>query len=158
MMSMPKIYHNYSDLILALDLLKEKREELVFSFLNHDYRWLLKTYRYKGNQVAFDLVRDYFFTLWVDEHFYLHDRLPEPMFYRVLELFKILVDDPSLIQSGIAHELQLQKLKVINSLLIINDKKSKEFNELICSYERENMIFDKKFKELEKTFLAERGS
>jgi hypothetical protein len=144
---MQKLRKSKDDTSYVLNFLFKKREELLLPFLNKDYKWIGLSFKYERNPAAFNLVREYYKTLWIDTH--LLDILSNPKFdivklkilYNLLELIENKTF--KLQNTQIAHTLLTSKLEVIGELLKHGD--NKRFNELKFSYEKDKALFEREF-------------
>ena len=80
---MSMVNKSHSDLLYLLMLLSKKREDLLSPFLDNSINeWIGLSFKYEGNQEAFNLVKERFVTLWIDSHI---TQIIEAMFLIMLD-------------------------------------------------------------------------
>lgn len=138
-----------SETTYILGLLAKKREELISPFLDEDPQLIGRSFKYERNPAAFNLVRDCFFTLWVDRHIkqILEDDVSEQVRIKAMGLISELMNTfkSPLDDSTLKHELLKSQLRVIEDLLQREDTSQQNLNKLICSYERDKALFEREF-------------
>ncbi len=151
---MQKNYHN--DIISALNFLRKGRVQLYTPFLKHDALLIVgPSFRYENNEPAFDLVKDQYFTLWLDSQF--KSLFSQKNFSK--EVHDLLLKAVESIFSTILHskesksifDLQLirTKEKIVNELLLKVEDMDKKLNELKFAYDKDKALFERKLKEYE---------
>lgn len=148
------VKRSHDDLLYIFSLLSKKREELISPFLDKDFEWIGLSFKYERNQAAFDLVRERFVTLWIDKHItkIIEDDIPEHVRNKAMELLSEYMNTSKseLDDSMIKHSLLETKLKVLKSLLTVEDLNHQKLNELKYSYEKDKALFERKFQRFEK--------
>lgn len=151
---MSLVKRSHDDLLYILTLLFKKREELTSPFLDKDYEWIGLSFKYERNQAAFDLVRERFVTLWIDKHItkIIEDDIPEHVRNKAMELLSEYMNtsNSELDDSKIKHSLLETKLKVLKSLLTVEELNHQKLNELRYSYEKDKALFEREFQRFEK--------
>ena len=109
---------SHSDLLYLLMLLSKKREDLLSPFLDNSINeWIGLSFKYEGNQEAFNLVKERFVTLWIDSHItqIIEDDVPDNIRYKAMELFSEYMETSisEFDDTNIKHSLLETKLKVI---------------------------------------------
>ena len=144
---------SHDDLRYILTLLFKKRGELISPFLDKDYEWIGMSFKYERNQTAFDLVRECFFTLWIDKHItqIIEDDIPNHVRNKAMELLSeyIQTSNSKLDDSKIKHSILVTKLRVLRTLLNTEDENNKHLNELRYSYEKDKALFEREFRKYE---------
>lgn len=150
---MPKQKKSNKDLLYVLSLLSKKREELVSPFLDKEPEWIGPTFKYERNQPAFDLVREKFFTLWIDTHFtqLMADNIAEDVRIKALGIFSELMNasKTDMDDSSIKHSMLSTKVSVIKELLRNENNLNKKYNEIKLAYERDKALFEREFQKYE---------
>lgn len=140
---------SHNDLLYILTLFFKKRVELISPFLEKNYEWIGKSFKYERNQDAFDMVRECFLTIWIDKHItqIIEDDIPEHVRYKVMELLSEYMNtqNSELDDSKIKHSLLETKLKVLKTLLNADDLNNQKLNELRYSIEKDKALFEREF-------------
>jgi hypothetical protein len=131
----------------------KKREELVTSFLDKHVDIIGLTFKYETNQAAFDLVRDRFKSLWIDQHFLqiLNDDISETTRKKIMSLLVnyLETNESTLNDSDIIHSLLQKKIEILGELISFEDNNIRKYNELKFSYERDKALFERELKKYE---------
>lgn len=144
-------------LVAALNFMQKGRVQLYTPFLEHDSLTIVgPSFRYENIQAAFDLVRDQYFTLWLDS---LFNKLNENKEYdskcrkiilsAIEKLYEIILETK---KSAPTIELSLIRTKeeAIHSLLTKASDMNKKLNLLKYSYIKDKKLFERKLREYEK--------
>lgn len=143
-------------LAAALDFMQKGRVQLYTPFLKQDSLTIVgPSFKYENIQAAFDLVRDQYFTLWMDS---LFNKLNENKEYdsncrkfilsAIEKLYEIILETK---KSAPTLELSLirSKEEAIQILLAKASDMDKKFNMLKYSYEKDKKLFERKLKKYE---------
>lgn len=151
---MQKQKKSYEELKYILQLLSKGRESLLSPFLGNMNEWICLSFKYERNSAAFNLVREKFKTLWIDEHLtqLIEDGCPYYVKRRCVECISALLGDKeSLIDdSTMCHSLLTSKKSVINELLRFEDCNNEKLDELRFSYEKDKALFERLLIQFEK--------
>ena len=151
---MSMVNKSHSDLLYLLTLLSKKREDLLSPFLDNSINeWIGLSFKYEGNQEAFNLVKERFVTLWIDNHItqIVEDDVPDNVRYKAMELFSEYMEtsNSEFDDTNIKHSLLETKLKVIKELLKHEDLNSQKLNEFRYSYEKDKALFERMFRKFD---------
>lgn len=150
---MPDINVKYERLRRILGLLRGKREELLSLFLEKDSELVGLSFKYEGNQAAFNLVRDYFYARWISSSItnVMNGDMPDEVKRKALSLISELAgekcsqqDDPA-----INHYLLQQRMRGLVKLLSIEDIAAIRRGEVEYSHDKEKALFEREFKKYE---------
>ena len=146
---------SHSELMYILDLLSSKRTELLVPFLESDLnQWIAHSFKYENNQPAFNLLKDYYKTLWIDKHFeqLTIDEQPESVKKKALTILSEFLQSKSfeLDDALIKHGLLTAKLKTVNELLKYEDISTNQMNEFKYACEKDKALFEREFTRYEK--------
>lgn len=146
---------NYKvDLVSVLNFLRKGRVQLYTPLLKQDAIFIVgPSFKYENNQSAFDLVRDQYFTLWLDSQFNilftnkdLSEEANNILLKAVEKMFELMAHSQN---STPKFELQLihTKEKVIEEMLLKAGDMDKKLNELKYAYDKDKALFERKFRE-----------
>ncbi len=142
------------ELLYIRDLLSKKREELIDPFLSRDPELMGNTFKYERNQSAFNLVREQYITLWIDNHFVqlMKDNVPHETLHKCLSLLSGLLQNTNRVidDSEISHCILSAKNQVIQELLNEDERNTVKLNELRYSYEKDRALFEREFEKYER--------
>lgn len=145
--------YNHERVLYILSMLSKKRGELLSLFLERDPDMQRLSFKYEGNQSAFNIVKDYFYSLWVDSHFLqiINDEIAEDTKNKALAILSELIGEKSslLDDSQLKHSLLQQRMKALGALLEFEDVASLRRNETEFSYEKTKALFEREFKKYE---------
>lgn len=144
------------DLVSALNFLRKGRVQLYTPFLKQDAIFIVgPSFKYENNQPAFDLVRDQYFTLWLDLQFNilfankdLSEEAHNILLKAVEKMFALMAHSQN---STPKLELQLIQTKeeVIEEMLLKAGDMDKKLNELKFAYDKDKALFERKLKKYE---------
>lgn len=141
------------ELLYIINMFVKKREELITPFLEGHDELIGLTFKYERNQAAFDLVRDRFISLWIDQHFLqiLNDDISESTRKKIMSLLVsyLKTNESALDDSDIMHSLLQKKIEILGKLISFEDNNTRKYNELKYSYERDKALFEREFKKYE---------
>lgn len=140
------------DVVFLLNFFFKKREELLLPFLEKNAELIGKTFRYEGNQPAFDLVRSGFYTLWIDKHIQQISSkdFPDSLVSKALSLISAYIGRKSIVNNpDIAHILLNEKMLIINQWLEIENRNMEKWNAIKYSYEKDKALIEREFRKYE---------
>ena len=141
------------EITYILYLLSRKREDRISPFLDNDYEWIGLSFKYEGNQAAFNLVRECYITLWLDKHIIqlFEDEISENVRNKVMALLSVFMEtsESKFDDSMIKHTLLETRLNILKSILHTEDNMEQRLNELRYLYEKDKALFNRELKKYE---------
>lgn len=140
-------------MLRTLGALRDGRVALLSLFLEKDSELVGLSFKYEGNQAAFNLVRDYFYARWISSSItnVMNGDMPDEVKRKALSLISELAgekcsqqDDPA-----INHYLLQQRMRGLVKLLSIEDIAAIRRGEVEYSYDKEKALFEREFKKYE---------
>ncbi len=149
---------SHNELLYILDLLSSKRAELLTPFLeSKSNEWTNYSFIYEKKQIAFDLVRNCYTTLWIDKHFEQlnTDDQPNSVKKKALTLLSefLHMKSSELDEAQLKHELLTSKLKTIKELLNYEDISTIQMNEFKYAQVKDKALFEREFEKYENEML-----
>lgn len=152
---------NNNELTSILALLRNAREKLS-SRSEHENPELFKNFfEFENNSELLNLAFEREFNLWVDEHFtefekanelgksqvvirYFNELMVELVQSRVIKT----TSEKDIASRNFCISLLAEKVSVINELISVSKKSTKQYQRLLYSYQKDKALFEREFKSL----------
>jgi len=142
-------------LLEVLDVFKSARKKLISDFVNEEeLEIFIPLFKYENNENLMSIALERYFIIWINYHFFLvENKKSQNKKVLIKQMIKFIniysISDEKKNGHTVTMDLLIQKQKVLNDLLQLDDKSKIDLKKLLYHSQKDKALFDRKIKQME---------